>query len=38
MQTCATFLGIIFDNKLTWSEHIRYIEERRKSATNLCGK
>ena len=31
----AKFLGIIFDCKLTWSEHISYIEGKCKKRLNL---
>lgn len=31
----AKFLGLIFDSKLTWSEHIKYIEDKCKKRINL---
>ena len=36
----AKFLDIIFDSKLTWSEHVDYIEGKCKKSLNLitsCG-
>ena len=35
MANSAKYLGIIFDNKLTWTEHIKYIEEKCKKRLNL---
>ena len=29
------FLGLIFDSKLTWAEHVKYIENKCKSRLNL---
>ena len=34
-QKQVKFLGLIFDSKLTWRQHINYIQERSKSVLNL---
>jgi len=31
----AKFLGIVFDSKLNWNEHIKYLEEKCKKRLNL---
>ena len=31
----AKFLGIIFDNRLSWAQHIKYIQEKSKPRLNL---
>ena len=36
MANSAKFLGIIFDNKLTWTDNINYIDGKCKSASTLC--
>ena len=34
-KTKVTFLGIIFDSRLTWEEHIKFIQEKCKKRLNL---
>ena len=31
----AKFLGLVFDSKLNWNEHIKYLEEKCKKRLNL---
>ena len=35
METKAKFLGMIYDKKLTWRDHVQYIEDRCKARLNL---
>ena len=35
VDTKAKFLGLVFDSKLTWNDHVKYVQEKCKKRLNL---